>query len=48
MSSVEIPKRFWKYYDLYRRRKISKKEFSFLSGIDEKEISVYLKSIEQI
>lgn len=42
---LEIPKCFWKYYDLYRRKKISLSEFSCLSGLSIIEIRHYLDGL---
>lgn len=39
------PKEFWKYYDLYRRKKISILEFSQRSGLAIKTLNQYLRSI---
>ena len=44
-ANKEIPKSFWKYYDLYRRKQISLKEFSLLSDLSEEEILAFLKSL---
>ena len=40
---IEIPKIFWKYYDLFRRKVITLKEFSSLSNLSEEELSDYLE-----
>lgn len=40
-----LPKTFWKYYDLYRRKEISLKEFAGLTGIPEKTLRAYLKTL---
>lgn len=42
----ELPKIFWKYFDLYRRKIISIDEFSENSGIDKNELEMYLKSLK--
>lgn len=39
------PKVFWKYYDLYRRKQISLAEFSRLSGLSEKAIQAFIKTL---
>jgi len=39
------PKAFWKYYDLYRRGKISADEYMNLSGFSATMLSRYLSSI---
>lgn len=44
-SEIQIPKVFWKYYDLYRRNKIQLKELSDITNLSEEEISLYLKYI---
>ena len=41
-NAVEIPNIFLKYYDLYRRKKITLKQFSDLSGLSESKIVRYL------
>lgn len=40
-----LPKTFWKYYDLYRRKQISMKEFAELAGISERQLRAYLKTL---
>ncbi len=40
-----IPKIFWKYYDLYRRKKITIFEFSEQSKLKTTELYRYLKLI---
>lgn len=42
---IEIPCVFWKYYDLYRRERIDMNEFTKLTKMSEKMISLYLKCI---
>lgn len=42
---LEIPKVFWKYYDLYRREKISIEEYSLKSKLPQEEILRYLSAI---
>ncbi len=44
-ADIHIPKNFWKYYDLYRRRHISLDEFSGKSGIEKETIIFYLSTI---
>ena len=46
-SSKDIPKTFWKYYDLYRRHKITLFQYSESSGLQTWEIKNYLKAIEE-
>ena len=42
----QIPKVFWKYYDLYRRKLLTLDEFHKLSGLDKNEIIQILERIE--
>ena len=42
---TEIPKSFWKYYDLFRRKQISLEDFSRMSKLTEEEILAYLKRL---
>ena len=42
---MDIPKIFWKYFDLHRRKSISLEEYSLKSGLTKVEIKVYLKEI---
>ena len=44
-QEVEIPKMFWKCFDLYRRKQISIQKFSDLSGLAKREITKYLKML---
>jgi len=46
-GSKDIPPIFWKYYDLYRRRKITLSQYSESSGLQIWEIKNYLKAIEE-
>lgn len=46
-KEVEIPKVFWKYYDLYRRKEISLEEYSQKSDLPEDEILQYLYFIKK-
>lgn len=41
----DIPKVFWKYYDLYRREEISLEEYSIRSNLPEDEILHYLSAV---
>ena len=43
--AADIPKTFWKYYDLYRREAISLEEFSIRSNLPKDEIVRYLSVI---
>ena len=40
-----IPKIFWAFYDLFRRKQITLREFSQKSGLPQEEIVRYLKEI---
>lgn len=42
---IEIPKVFWKYYDLYRRGMISVEEYSRKSNLAMEEIVYYLSVV---
>lgn len=44
-KQIEIPKKFWKYYDLYRRGKMTIEEFSNQSGLTISDLLLYLSSI---
>ena len=46
MKNENIPKSFWKYYDLYRRKRISLEKFQSLTGIDIITLSNYIKTIK--
>ena len=46
MNTMDIPKIFWKYYDLYRRKILSLDEFQQLSGICKETIVIILNEIE--
>lgn len=43
---IEIPKIFWKYYDLFRRNKITLSEFSSLSCLSITDIQLFLEEIK--
>lgn len=43
--AVDIPKVFWKYYDLYRREEISLKEHSTKSNLTKDELLRYLSIV---
>ena len=43
--AVDIPKVFWKYYDLYRREEISLKEYSAKSNLTKDELLCYLSIV---
>lgn len=40
-----IPKIFWKYYDLFRRKQIALSEFSKKTNISEKQLLYFLAEI---
>ena len=42
---MEIPKIFWAYYDLFRRKEIDISQFSKKTSLSETEISRILKEI---
>ena len=42
---LDIPKEFWKYYDLYRREVISLEEYSIKSNLSKDEILHYLSVV---
>lgn len=42
---MEIPKEFWKYYDLFRRGKIDIEEFSKQSELAIEDLARYLSYI---
>lgn len=41
----DIPKVFWKYFDLYRRKLITLREYARLSGIEEEVLVSYLNVV---
>lgn len=41
-EKMEIPKSFWRYYDLYRRKVISLEEYSIKTELSEEAILKYL------
>lgn len=42
---MDIPKSFWKYYDMYRRKRITFAEYVALTGIKAKVLNEYLTFI---
>lgn len=42
---MDIPKIFWKYYDLYRRKLITLTEYAELAGIEIEMLNEYLASV---
>ena len=47
MKDYEIPKAFWKEYDLYRRKIITIEEFSSHSKLTKKEIRIILQHLKK-
>lgn len=45
IKQIEIPKKFWKYFDLYRRGKMTVEEFSKQSGLAVTDLLFYLSLI---
>lgn len=45
MNSFDVPKTFWTFYDLYRRKQISLHQFSIKSNIELAMLVAYLKEI---
>jgi len=43
--NMNIPKIFWKYYDLYRRKMITLSEYATLSGIRIEMLTEYLDDV---
>lgn len=46
-SIMDIPKIFWKFFDLYRRKMITLVEYEELTGMDSKEIKTYLDFVAE-
>lgn len=44
---MNIPKIFWKYYDMYRRKIITLTEYETLSGIRTELLTEYLDFVTQ-
>ena len=44
MKEIDAPNSFWKYYDLYRRKKITFDKYSILANIPKKSLLYYLHS----
>ena len=44
---MDIPKIFWAFYDLFRRKQIDLDEFSQRSNLTKREIEEYLKEISK-
>ena len=43
---IDIPKIFWKHFDLFRRGKLSLSDFSNLFGLAESELLRFLTNIQ--
>ncbi len=43
--AMNIPKMFWKYYDLYRRREISLEAYAVKAKLTKEQILYYLSLI---
>ena len=44
-KSCEMPKIFWKYYDLFRRKKITLDEYSAKTAIDKVKLQCLLTNV---
>ena len=42
---MEIPKIFWKYYDLYRRKQLTINEYATKTGLLKETIECFLQEI---
>lgn len=42
VENVEPPKIFWKYFDLYRRKKLTLADYTQKTGISEERLEEYL------
>lgn len=47
MTAYEIPKIFWKYYDLYRRKQLTLEVFSEKTHLTEQQIMSYLSELKK-
>ena len=45
VETLEPPKVFWKYYDLYRRKRISLSEYAAATGLSSFAIRHFLKNV---
>lgn len=45
VETVDSPKVFWKYYDLYRRKRISLSEYAAATGLSAFSIRHFLKNV---
>ncbi len=44
---MEIPKIFWAYYDLFRRKQLTLAQFSQKTGLAKEEVTRILKEISK-
>lgn len=44
-KKINIPKIFWKYYDLYRRNRITLNEYSLFTKISKETLLIYLQEV---
>ena len=44
-KNMEIPKIFWAFYDLFRRKQLTLSQFSEKTGLTKEEIAHFLKEI---
>lgn len=44
---MNIPKIFWKYYDLFRRKLLTIEDFSQKTGLEQNTIRLYLQEISK-
>ena len=47
VESIDPPKVFWKYYDLYRRKRISLSEYAAATGLSAFAIRHFLKNVAE-
>ena len=45
VETIDPPKVFWKYYDLYRRKRISVSEYAAATGLSAFAIRLFLKNV---
>lgn len=46
-SANDIPKIFWKYFDLYRRKKITLAQYVEMTGLTCLEVRAFLNTIDE-
>lgn len=44
---MDIPKIFWAFYDLFRRKQLTISQFSERTGLTKEEITRFLKEISK-